>query len=295
MKSFKSFISEEVLPTANVEDGHFDLENDAVRAEINSILSGICSNAHVTPYVTLRKMSKALAYFGIILPKKTFLEGEKGVEVYEMMQYGEKMGMTNQGEFVREVPAKYYLFFQYRMMNGKYHSMAKVVDKVGLDKLLSVAEVTMAECWDKVTMSQRKAGRDDIQTNADHGSPSFKKAADTSERKKDKKLANGELEKQWPAVDTKDLAEQKDGEGYTIGNEEEDIGEGVTSVKKSYAMRKMKKKVSTAVKQGLGVGKEKTSTVLVTNKGDPKAASGGGVHRISKDKYDPAKHNLASE
>jgi len=293
MKSFKSFISEEVLPTANVEDGHFDLENDAVRAEINSILSGICSNAHVTPYVTLRKMSKALAYFGIILPKKTFLEGEKGVEVYEMMQYGEKMGMTNQGEFVREVPAKYYLFFQYRMMNGKYHAMAKVVDKVGLDKLLSVAEVTMAECWDKVTMSQRKAGRDDIQTNADHGSPSFKKAADTSERKKDKKLANGELEKQWPAVDTKDLAEQKDGEGYTVGNEEEDIDEA--NYKGSYAYKKLKTKVSTKINRALGIGKDKASTILVTNKGDPNARAGGGVHRIPKDKYDPTKHNMASE
>ena len=77
MKSFKSFISEEVLPTANVEDGHFSLENDAARADINAILAGICSKTHVTPYVSLRKISKALAYFSIILPKRTFLEGEK--------------------------------------------------------------------------------------------------------------------------------------------------------------------------------------------------------------------------
>ena len=66
-------------------------------------------------------------------------------------------------------------------------------------------------------------------------------------------------------------------------------------IKRSYAYRKMKTKDATKVKRGLGVGKEKTSTVLVTNKGDPHAASGGGVHRIPRDKYDPSKHNMASE
>ena len=114
MKKFKSYISEEVLPTAMVQDGSFSLENDAVRAEINGILAGICSRSHVTPYVTLRKVSKALAYFSVILPKKTFLEGSKGVEVYEMMQFGVKMGMNDQGEFINQVPEKYYLFFQDR-------------------------------------------------------------------------------------------------------------------------------------------------------------------------------------
>ena len=112
MKSFQKFISEEVLPTAMVQDGSFDLENEIVRDQINMILAGICSRSHVTPYVTLRKVSKALAYFSIILPKKTFLEGRKGIEVYEMMQFGERMGMTDQGEFVREVPTKFYLFFK---------------------------------------------------------------------------------------------------------------------------------------------------------------------------------------
>jgi hypothetical protein len=76
---------------------------------------------------------------------------------------------------------------------------------------------------------------------------------------------------------------------------EETVDEAMGSIKKSYAMKKMKKKVSTQVKQGLGIGKERTNTVLVTNKGDPSAAGGGGVHRIPRNKYDPTKHNLASE
>jgi hypothetical protein len=269
MKSFKSYISEEVLPTANVEDGNFNIENDAVRAEVNAILAGICSHSHVTPYVTLRKVSKALAYFSIILPKRTFLEGNKGVEVYEMMQFGNKIGMTDQGEFINQVPEKYYLFFQFQQIMGRFMVTAKVVDKAELDKLLDVAEMTMKECaYDKVTQSQRSAGHEDIQTNGNNGSPSTKKAMDTSERKSDKKLANGKLEKEWPAAVN-----------------EEELEEGMTPVKKSYAMRKMKRKISTVVKQGLGVDGE-TKTLNVANKDDP----GRKVHRISKDKFDPSKH-----
>jgi hypothetical protein len=73
------------------------------------------------------------------------------------------------------------------------------------------------------------------------------------------------------------------------------IEEGMTPVKKTYAMKKLKTKASTVVKRGLGVGKDKTKTILVTTKGDPHAAAGGGVRRIPKDKYDPTKHNMASE
>ena len=258
MKSFKSYISEEVLPTANVENGNFELENDAVRAEVNAILAGICSHSHVTPYITLRKVSKALAYFSVILPKRTFLEGDKGVEVYEIRQFGDRMGMTDQGEFVREVPVQYHLFFQYTQVMGRFMVTAKVVDTAELNKLLDMAEVMMKECWDKVTMSQRKAGNDVIQTDGNNGTVSTKKAMDTSERKSDKKLASGKLDKEWPAV-----------------VKEEELDEV--------------SKPSLPVK----VGKKKT--ILVTNKGDPHAATGGGVRRIPRDKYDPSKHNLASE
>ena len=41
--------------------------------------------------------------------------------------------------------------------------------------------------------------------------------------------------------------------------------------------------------------KKKSETILVTNKDDPHAKSGGGVKRIPKGQYDPKKHNLAVE
>ena len=187
MKSFQKFISEEVLPTAMVQDGSFDLENEVVRDQINMILAGICSHSHVTPYVTLRKVSKALAYFSIILPKKTFLEGRKGIEVYEMMQFGERMGMTDQGEFVREVPTKFYLFFDYRGMLGMFSCMAKVVSKAELDKLLDMAEVTLglhedAEC--RQNSAKASAPKEEMQDiTDDEKKVGNKKAVAASEKK----------------------------------------------------------------------------------------------------------------
>ena len=119
MKNFKSFISEEVLPTANVENGNFDIANEAVRNQVNVTLSSITAQAAVTPYVLLRKVSKALSYFHIILPKRTFLEGSKGIEVYEIMQFGDKMGMNDDGEFINYVPPKFFLFFQYSVSQDR--------------------------------------------------------------------------------------------------------------------------------------------------------------------------------
>ena len=505
MKSFKSYISEEVLPTANVENGNFDLETDAVRAEVNAILAGICSRSYVTPYVALRKISKALAYFSIILPKRTFLEGDKGVEVYEIKQFGDRIGMTDQGEFVKEVPVQYHLFFQFNQLMGMFSCTAKVVDKTELDKMLDMAEVMMKECWDKATQSQRTAIKEPIHTDGNNGSPSTKKAMDTSDEK------SAKVDKVWPAVvkeamsrkqkdmavrrfmshdpkagesilamgkkereekksfasaekeankwqkhrlkednldevskgaairaygatqdpdddgyhdktgerlkghierkfgkkagehaerhahadhfgrsptmmkaddklpkkspsssmrttksgklnkqDTKSLGSDikrrlgshttpkhlpedtldetrmpasviahkqklasmspeelkkkfagkseehlksmarrhgygKDSDVYSKHVKEDNLDEGMAPIKKSYGMRKMKKKVSTQVKQGLGVEKGRDKTILVTNKGDPAAAGGGGVHRIPRSKYDPTKHNMASE
>ena len=38
MLNFRKYISEEVLPTAMVQDGNFNIENEAVRAEITPSL-----------------------------------------------------------------------------------------------------------------------------------------------------------------------------------------------------------------------------------------------------------------
>ena len=150
MKSFRNFISEEVLPSVQVKDGSIDLRNPTVLASINAALASVTAQPAVTPYVVYNRISKLLSQFHIIMPRK-FLDADKGVEVFEIKQFGHKMGMTDQGEFINEVPATYYLFLQYNMSpslvitGGMFRVMAKIVDKVELDRLLDMAEIVMKE------------------------------------------------------------------------------------------------------------------------------------------------------
>ena len=159
MKKFRDYITEEVVPTALVKDGSIDLDKEDVRASINMALAKVTADGSITPYIALNRISKALSMFHIILPKRVYLEGGKGVEVHELRQFGNKMGMTDAGEFVNEVPGKFFLFIQYGLntpmnyggqyayptMGGTFRVVAKVVDQEELNKLLDVAEITMAE------------------------------------------------------------------------------------------------------------------------------------------------------
>jgi hypothetical protein len=139
-----------------VADGGLDISKPAVRAAINAAVASVVAQPAVTPYVVFNRLSKLLAQYHIILPKR-FLEGDKGVEVFELRQFGHKMGMTDSGEFINEVPSTHYLFLQYGIIStfgityakpvvgGMFKVMAKVVDKEELDKLMDMAEITMAE------------------------------------------------------------------------------------------------------------------------------------------------------
>lgn len=133
------------MPTAFLHDSSIDIEKDAVRQEINGILSHSTAMPCVTPYAALRRVSKALAYFHIYLPKKSYMEGDRGVEVYEIKQFGERMGFTDQGEWISHVPAKFHLVFRYRLMGASFYVSAKIVDKEGLDKELDQAEAMVSE------------------------------------------------------------------------------------------------------------------------------------------------------
>lgn len=196
MKTFRDYLSEEVLPTALVADGSFDLEKDAVRAQINTILAGIASHSCVTPYHVLQRISKALAYFHIILPKKTYMEGERGIEVFELQQFGHKMGMTDQGEFVSGVPPKFYLYMVYSQVMGRFVVSAKIVGEDELDHIVSLQEDAAA----RQMVAKAGAPKEGMHTalgdcDCSQGdSPSTKSAVSTMMRKTDKKLAADSLE-----------------------------------------------------------------------------------------------------
>ena len=203
MKSFLDHLKEEVLPSVQVADGGLDISKPAVRAAINAAIAGVVSQPAVTPYVVFNRLSKLLAQYHIVIPKR-FLEGDKGVEVFEVKQFGHKMGMTDSGEFVNEVPATHYLFLQYGILSpfgityakpivgGMFKVMARLVDKAELDKLMDMAEITMAEEAEQMqAIAKANAPKEGMHTalgdcDCSQGdSPSTKKAIKVSMKKID--------------------------------------------------------------------------------------------------------------
>ena len=122
--------------------------SEAVRDEINGILAGIASRPCVTPYNALYKVRKALAYFSIFLPKKVYLEGKHGIEVWEVNQFGDKMGFDDQGNWIHHVPAKYHLYFHYHLIGSMYFLEAKIVGEDELEAKVNAAERMVAEATD---------------------------------------------------------------------------------------------------------------------------------------------------
>ena len=297
MKTFRDYLSEEVMPSALVADGSIDIEKDAVRDNINGLLAGSMACSSVTPYNALMKVRKVLAYFGIQLPKRAYMEGKHGIEVWEVHQFGDRMGMNDQGEFIKSVPAKYYLFFHYHMFGSMFSVRAKIVDREELDKEIDMAEMMIKEdkdpCWKGYEMigMKKKGGRkvpncvpvkeeEQIDEKAPPGAK-FERMV--------KHIKKG-YSKDGLTAKEKSIAYAT---AWKAKNKEK-MDEAMGSVKKSHAYRKFKTKDETIVRRALGK-KRDTNTVLVTTKGDPRARTGGGVRRIPKEKYDPSKHNMATE
>lgn len=201
MKSFRDYLREEVIPTALVKDGSIDLHNPAVRENVNILLDGAVAHTCVTPYIALNKVRKILSNFHVELPKKAYMEGDKGVEVYEIHQFGHKMGMNNDGEFIKDMPPTCYLFFKYQAIGHMFSVVARILEKAELDKYLDYAETSLAEdAQEQQALAKAKAPKEEPHTSlgdCDCGSgksPSTRSAIDTSMRKSDKKLSASSLE-----------------------------------------------------------------------------------------------------
>jgi len=137
-------IKEEVDITPYVERGLVGVNVDAVRDNINTFLNGSLGKCFITPYVGLERTRKVLANFHIFLPRTTFLEGDRGVEVFDIKQFGEAMGMRNDGTVVTKVSDPYSLYFEYKMNEkGMFDVFAEIVTKDELDDLLDAVEDDM--------------------------------------------------------------------------------------------------------------------------------------------------------
>jgi len=137
-------LKEEVDITPYVERGLVGVNVDAVRDNINTFLTGSLSKCYITPYIAMEKIRKVLANFHIFLPKTTFLEGDHGVEVFQIKQFGEVMGMRDNGEVVTKIDEPYSLYFEYKMDDrGLFDVFAEIVTQEELDELLDNLEDDM--------------------------------------------------------------------------------------------------------------------------------------------------------
>jgi hypothetical protein len=146
MKTFKRYIKEENAPRFGTSSGITDVNDGAVRDNINTILTMTTARKYITPYLALERVKKALANFHIFLPNYSFLEGDSGMAVFDVKQFGDKMGMTDDGQFIKEVPPIYHVYFEYQLSDcGMFEAFCEVVSKAELDEILKDVEDEMNE------------------------------------------------------------------------------------------------------------------------------------------------------
>jgi hypothetical protein len=129
-------ISEEMSRAANVESGKIDINDSAVRDNINSLIDSVTCKCFITPYIALERVSKILASYHIYLPKYSFMEGDSGMATFPAHQFGEKVGMTNDGEVVTKATTLYTIYFEYQMNDyGTYDIFCSIVTEDELEEL----------------------------------------------------------------------------------------------------------------------------------------------------------------
>jgi hypothetical protein len=139
MKTFKSFVNEETMPYAVTDRGSINIDDHSVVDGLNALLAGVTKDKVVTPYIAYERVQKALANFLIFPPRPTFLEGDSGVYVHNINQFGNKIGMTDSGEFKKDTDddSEYALFFEYQTCDcGMYNVFCQVVTQDELDELM---------------------------------------------------------------------------------------------------------------------------------------------------------------
>lgn len=141
MKNFRDYINEEMMPFAQTEKGFVGVDNGPVRDNINLLLATITERPHATPYHALEVVRKVLAPFHIHPPATNFLDGNEGHEIFQINQFGEKMGMTNSGDVVTKDSSPYFLYFEYSMNSrGSFDIFSEIVNQEELDEILDDVE-----------------------------------------------------------------------------------------------------------------------------------------------------------
>lgn len=146
MKKFREYLNEETMPYAQTEKGFVGVDNGPVRDNINIHLASVTAKPYASPYHAMEIVRKALAAFSIFPPSTNFLDGDSGHEIFAINQFGDKMGMTNDGQVVVKSADPYFLYFEYAMNDkGSFDVFCEIVTEDELDEILSDLESEMEE------------------------------------------------------------------------------------------------------------------------------------------------------
>ncbi len=146
MKKFKEFLNEEMMPFAQTEKGFVGVDNGPVRDNINIHLASITAKPYATPYHAMEMVRKVLAPFSIFPPHMNFLDGDSGHEVFEINQFGDKMGMTNDGTVVVKNADPYFVYFEYAMNDkGGFDIFCEIVTEDELSEIMADLEAEMED------------------------------------------------------------------------------------------------------------------------------------------------------
>lgn len=138
MKKFNEYLKEDFDPAIFNADGGMSINDPTVMDAINSNLEVSTSCKFRTPYNALEEIRKVLAYYKIFLPKSMFLDENHGNDVFEVSQFGEKMGMNNQGEVVTASDSPMFVYFEWSLNEkGMYDAFAALVNQDELDEILA--------------------------------------------------------------------------------------------------------------------------------------------------------------
>lgn len=141
MKSFKSFLNEEIMPFAQIEKGVVGIDNDPVRDAINNHLTAVTERSFTTPYIALESVRKVLSSFHIFIPATNFMDGNSGYEAFKISQFGSKSGMTNDGDMVVNATSPFYVYFEYQSNQlGGFEVFCQVINDEELNEILNDVE-----------------------------------------------------------------------------------------------------------------------------------------------------------
>lgn len=138
MKRFNEYLAEDFDPAIHNHDGGISIDDPTVVDAINSNLEVTTANVFRTPYNALEDVRKVLEYYKIFLPKAIFLDQNHGNDVFEISQFGEKMGMNDQGEVVTASDSPLFVYFEWSLNDeGMFDVFASVVNEDELNEIMA--------------------------------------------------------------------------------------------------------------------------------------------------------------